>query len=317
MSLTATHRDSDAELARAAQNGDQASLALLLSRYRAPLKAQALGILGQGPAAEDAVHEAFVVALNRIQDVRDVSAVGGWLRTILRNQCLMQQRSGRHEVPAEDLRSIERSPVWPSAEEELDRLAMRDWVWREVERLSEPLRLVVLLRFFSSYRSYQQISEVCGVPVGTVRSRLNAAKRKLSEAMLDEAAGIDTEERRRAGMREEAMLAAMDDLNERHDLAAFTEPCVTDLTLGVGGAGEVFGLRRLVAGLEDDFAAGVKFHLTNVVASTGITVAEGRFENPPSNPTHCPPAAAQIHFHPDGRTERIVMHYASAPDASY
>jgi RNA polymerase sigma-70 factor (ECF subfamily) len=56
---------SDADLVRAAQGGDATSLGLLLERYRAALYGQALGILGYGPQAEDAVHDAFVVAPER------------------------------------------------------------------------------------------------------------------------------------------------------------------------------------------------------------------------------------------------------------
>jgi hypothetical protein len=59
--------------------------------------------------------------------------------------------------------------------------ALRDWVRTALERLSEPQRLAVTLRYFTSASSYEAIPDICGVPVGTVRSRLSAAKRKLAE----------------------------------------------------------------------------------------------------------------------------------------
>jgi DNA-directed RNA polymerase specialized sigma24 family protein len=80
---------SDAELVRAAKGGDAASLGTLLERYRAPLYAQALRILGHRPEAQDAVQEAFIIALRRINQLREPEAVGEWQRTILRNVCLM------------------------------------------------------------------------------------------------------------------------------------------------------------------------------------------------------------------------------------
>ncbi len=86
---------SDADLVRAAQNGDTASLGVLLERYRASLHARALGILGLGPQAEDAVHDTFLVALRRIDWVREPAAVGGWLHAVLRNVCLMRLRAGQ------------------------------------------------------------------------------------------------------------------------------------------------------------------------------------------------------------------------------
>jgi RNA polymerase sigma-70 factor (ECF subfamily) len=69
---------SDADLVRAAQNGDTASLGILLERYRASLHGRALGILGLGPQAGDAVHDTFLVALRAIDRVREPAAVGGW-----------------------------------------------------------------------------------------------------------------------------------------------------------------------------------------------------------------------------------------------
>ena len=56
----------DAELARAAQGGDAASLGILLERHRAPLHALALRFLGHGPDVQDAVQEAFLIALRTI-----------------------------------------------------------------------------------------------------------------------------------------------------------------------------------------------------------------------------------------------------------
>lgn len=300
----------DAELVRAAQAGELVSLGLLLERYRAPLRAQAVGLLGPGPAAEDAVHETFLVALSKIQTVREPAAVGGWLRRVLRNACLMQHRRERTEVLVGDPYPHTSTVIAPSAEQELDRLVLRDWVWRAVEDLSEPLRLVIILRYFTGHQSYHRIAEVCGVPVGTIRSRLNEAKRKLAEGLLAETAQLDTDERRWASDRVDALRAAVDDLNHRHDLRAFIEPCADDMTVAADG-GDEMGLPQLVAGLAADFVAGVKLHLVNVVASRGITVAEGRFENPASDPTHCPPAAAQLHFHEGGgRTRRLVMRYS-------
>src|SRR5215204_4904793 len=55
---------SDVELARAAQNGDAASLGALLERHDPPLYALALRILGRGPEAQDAVQDAFLIALS-------------------------------------------------------------------------------------------------------------------------------------------------------------------------------------------------------------------------------------------------------------
>ena len=64
---------------------------------------------------------------------------------------------------------------------------MRDWIWDAVDELPPKLRLVLMLRHFSGVTSYQEIADVCEVPVGTVRSRLNQAKGKMAQVLLSTA----------------------------------------------------------------------------------------------------------------------------------
>ena len=174
---------SDADLVRAAQGGDTTSLGLLLERYRAALYGQALGILGYGPQAEDAVHDAFVVALRKIDTVGEPAAVGGWLHAVLRNVCLMRLRTGRGEVLFDEMRPPTREdPSERSVEESIDQLAMREWVWTALSELPEALRVTAMLRYFGSRCSYEEMAAILGVPVGTVRSRLSQARLKLADA---------------------------------------------------------------------------------------------------------------------------------------
>jgi RNA polymerase sigma factor (sigma-70 family) len=172
----------DADLVVAAQAGDARGLAVLLERYRAGMHAVALGVLGHGPDAEDALQDGVMVALRRLDELRNPAAAGPWLRAIVRNVCRMRLRAARPGLLAPlppTLRSGELSP-----EEVLDRQALRDWVWHALGELTEPLRVAAMRRYFSGVSSYDQIAALCGVPVGTVRSRLNQARRKLADALL-------------------------------------------------------------------------------------------------------------------------------------
>ena len=139
---------------------------------RAPsraLLAVAVSMLGHGPQAEDAVHDAFLIALRRIGELRDPAAARAWLLAILVNFC-----RGALRRPAVDRRR--RAPTGRRHGEVAIDTAMRDWVSTALERFSEPLRLAVMLRYFTGASSYEAIADICGVPVGTVRSRLSAAR---------------------------------------------------------------------------------------------------------------------------------------------
>jgi RNA polymerase sigma factor (sigma-70 family) len=188
---------SDTQLTRAAQSGDAASLGVLLERHRAPLYALALRFLGYGPDAQDAVQDAFLTALRTIDRLREPEAVGGWLRGIQRNVCLRRLRERQGEIHFErPEREIELTFLESSVEEAIENLTMREWVWSALGRLPENLQLTVALRYFSGHSSYKEISAVLGVPMGTVKSRLNTAKLMLAGALL-ETASLEQDETRR------------------------------------------------------------------------------------------------------------------------
>lgn len=173
---------SDADLLRIAQSGDAASLGVLLERRRAPLYALALGFLGCVPDAQDAVQDTLLITLRKIDHLKDPEAMGGWLRAIVRNLCLSRLRERRGSAPFSGLLDDygPRESYDSPAEEHIDRLALREWVWTALSRLPEDLRVTAMLRYFGKCSSYEELSAILGVPVGTVRSRLNRVKAKFT-----------------------------------------------------------------------------------------------------------------------------------------
>lgn len=233
---------SDIELARAAQNGDAAGLGVLLERHRSALYALALRILGHGPEAQDAVQDAFFVALSSIDRLREPEAVGRWLRGILRNVCLMRLREKRGEILFEERpHHVEESVFESSAEEAIDRLALREWVWAALYELPEVLRVTAMLRYFGSYPSYEEIAAVLSVPVGTVRSRLNQAKLKLAEALLKTARLEHDEARKITESQTRYFTAVFDEYNRGHGYETLVSALSNDLLYarsdGAAGSG--------------------------------------------------------------------------------
>src|SRR3989337_2487648 len=276
---------SDAELVRAAQRGDATSLGFLLERYRASLYSLALQVLGRRPEAQDAVHDAFLIALRKIDQVREPEAVAGWLRVILHNVCVIRLRKDQGELLFDEVpRHVEWKFSEPSAEEEIDRLARREWVWTALSELSETLRVTAMLRYFGSYASYEEISTILGVPVGTVRSRLNQVKIKLAEALL-KTAGLEHDEARRLTESQTRYFSTVFDEYNRGQGYETLAGAVSDDFVRARSDGFSGGLGWFLAELEDDLETGMKLHLTNIIASRDIPVIEGDLENPPANPS--------------------------------
>ena len=277
---------SDAGLVHSARGGDVASFSALLDRYRASLYARALAYLGQPEDAADAVQETFLLALTRLGQVRDPEAVGGWLHAVMRSVCAMELRR-----PARRVMAAEIDNRVPAAQDAAEQVALRDWVWAALEDLPEPLRLVTLLRFFGRAHSYAEIAQLCGVPVGTVRSRLHQAKAELGARLLAE---CGTAPRGDAGwaQRVRASYRSLAGGDPDPYVAMFA----SDADIAASGL-VVRGRDQIRAMCEQDLDDGTGARLVDVVSSAAITVIESEFVSPPDAPQHCPPAVTQVLFH--------------------
>ncbi|MFD9189288.1 RNA polymerase sigma factor [Streptomyces phaeochromogenes] len=300
-----TARLEDAVLTRAAQAGDVTALGQLLERHRAGMRAVALSILGPGPDVDDVLQDAAVTALRRVGDVRDPAAIGAWLRMIVRNGARSLLRGSAAFRPIDDLQlpSTDAGP-----ERLLEHHAMRDWIWEAVEELSPTLRLPLVLRHFSTgVTSYERIAEACGVPVGTVRSRLNQGRAKLATALAAtaDAPHGDTARRTRASRVEarETLAAA----ESGRFGALLTERWSPEIALLRGN--EPVGDRSLlVRGMDGDLDAGVRQRLAHAVAGRSLVVWEMDLLAPADDPDHCPPSVTWLMTLDDvGRPHRLRL----------
>lgn len=295
---------SHASLARRAGAGDAEALAGLLERYRPSLYAAAIGVLRNREEALDAVQETCVVALVRIGSLRDPAAIGGWLHSVLRNVCLMRLRRDR-ETPSAELSVRETAPT---AEEALDRLVLRDWVWTAIEGLSPEDRVTVMLRYFTRSCSYDAIAAATGVPVGTVRSRLNRVRTLLAKGLQRAAqdqllSQVELERNRRADW--EGFYA---ELHERPVPRTYRETYMPDVVV-TDRNGYWRGLREWSAHEREAILLGVRARIVGLVASRNVTVIEIDFTNPDWAADHCPPRSTFVHRLADGRSHRLDIHY--------
>ncbi|GAA0596747.1 sigma-70 family RNA polymerase sigma factor [Kribbella sandramycini] len=306
----ASERATDAELVRAAQLGEVEQLGLLLSRHQAPMRAVAVAFHGHRPAAEDAVQEAALIALRQIGALRDPAAVGPWLRMLVRNVCRMQLRR-RPAIPVSDPGVF--LPAAPDPAQLIDANANRDWIWTAIGHLTPTLQLPVMLRYFTEVTAYDDIATLCGVPVGTIRSRLNQARKKLAEALLatavqphDSIAALTAQHREEALAILEApytgQLAAV--------LANSWRPTVE--TFWSTGR-HTIGYHDMVAAMDRDLTAGVRHQLTSVVASHTTVLWEANLINPPEDPHHCPPAVLWALHLTANRVTTLRLHHTPRP----
>jgi RNA polymerase sigma-70 factor, ECF subfamily len=171
---------SDAALVVRARAGDEEAFAQLVRRYQRAAYSLALGVLGRHEDAEDAAQEAFLVALERLDECRDIERFAGWFMTIVRTRSLNLVR--REGIRATDplplqVRSSIRGPLEGVELEEL-----RARLEAALRTLSATQREVVLLHDLEGWK-HREIAERLQMPSGTVRSHLHFARRRLRELL--------------------------------------------------------------------------------------------------------------------------------------
>lgn len=292
----------ETELVRAAHAGDPASLGALFDHYRPRLLAVALRQLGYGSQAEDAVHDAFLIALRRIDRLSDPTALRAWLEAIVRNVCRGYRRSEQTvSLDSRDCAAILRDP-----EEELDRIVMKDWIWKALSRLPETLRMTVLLRHFGNYSSYEEISDELAIPVGTVRSRLAEARRKLAEDLVSLSQQPDDGERRSRMAWNRFYRDALEKINQgcRDD---FIRHCRVDMHV-IAGRQLFRGRTKIEDEIDGDIETGTLSHPVRIHTSGNVSIIDCKVTNPPDQPDRCPVGFALVVCRQGDLTHRAYMY---------
>ena len=173
---------SDGELVVLARSGDQDAFAELVRRYQRPAYSVAFSVVGNHQDAEDAAQEAFLTALERLDECRNPAKFGGWFLTIVRNRSrnLVRRESLRSGDPIpESARSKERSPAKAA-----QLAALRSRLEEALQKVTEVQREIVLLHDLEGWK-HDEIAERLGIPSGTVRSHLHFARKTLRAELAD------------------------------------------------------------------------------------------------------------------------------------
>jgi RNA polymerase sigma-70 factor (ECF subfamily) len=147
-------------------------------------------MLGDRDAAEDATHDAALLAWRRFGELRDPTRFDAWFGRILVNVCRDRRRSNRRLLPSLDgeLVLLDRPNPGPDPVEDLGR---RDAMTRAIRALSSDQREVVVLRFYLDL-TVDEIAVRTGTRAGTVKSRLHYALQALrAEIDADAREGSD------------------------------------------------------------------------------------------------------------------------------
>lgn len=186
MSSSTNEAPTDGALVLRAREGDEVAFGALVARYQRAAYAVAMSVTGKHEDAEDAAQEAFLVALDRLEECRSPERFAGWLMTIVRNR-------SKNLIRRESLRETDQVPPGarsraPTPDRVTETRELRRILEEALEGLPEVQRQIVLLHDLEGWK-HREIAERLSLPSGTVRSHLHFARKSLRET-LEEVPGM-------------------------------------------------------------------------------------------------------------------------------
>src|SRR5262245_59914767 len=167
------HREADPAAAGSA-------FEVLLLRHGPMVLRVCRSVLRDPHAAEDALQATFMVLARRPESIRRRESVGPWLHGVALRVAASARMARARRTEAERTGAV---PEAVSPDPPLERAELGVAVRAELARLPEPFRAVVEL-FHLEGRTHEEAADELGLPVGTIRSRLHRARRRLRERLL-------------------------------------------------------------------------------------------------------------------------------------
>ena len=184
-------REQEAAVINAVLDGDSNAYELLVREYEKNVYNLALRMTGNSEDAYDMSQEAFIKAYNSLSSFRGDSKFSVWLYRIVSNVCLdfLRSRNRRATVSlsvendeGEEM-ELDIADEASSPQALLDRSLTRDAVRRGLQALPPDHREILLLREIQGL-SYDEIAETLDLEVGTVKSRIFRARKKLCAFLI-------------------------------------------------------------------------------------------------------------------------------------
>ena len=189
-SVTKIPQLADGELVQTAVAGREASFEELVRRYQRPIAAYVYRMVGDYDAALDLTQEVFIKVYNSLSRYRAEFKFSTWIYKIAHNAAIDHLR--RHAVREQAMTTsvdgerrevmIESRRLTP--EQESERKERRSEIESVVQLLPASYRELIVLRH-SHDLSYDEMSEVTGLPLGTVKNRLFRAREAMRDLLVE------------------------------------------------------------------------------------------------------------------------------------
>ena len=174
----------DEQLMSLFQGGDENAYIVLVNRYKDKLINFIFHYLKDSESAEDVVQETMIKLYQKKHYYKEIAKFSTWLYTIAKNLANTELRKikNRKTTLLSQFSKDDKTYEIPNKDLEIGQEVQTDVVNKiimdAVNQLSEKFKSVIILRDIQEI-AYEDISEIIGVPIGTVKSRINRARLQL------------------------------------------------------------------------------------------------------------------------------------------
>lgn len=178
------------ELLRAIEqlkNGEEAGFNYIYAQTYKLVYFQARGHLKNEEDVQDLVQSVYIALYRNIHTLKDPEAFYGWLKTIVRNQAVMMLRKFKDEISLEEgmeekqgVAQLASFDISTLPEATAEQKAVSEMVADIISELPE-LQKSALLMYYYENMKVEEIAEVMGCSAGTIKSRLNYARKQIGE----------------------------------------------------------------------------------------------------------------------------------------
>ncbi len=180
----------DEELIGLFQSGDENAYIELVNRYKDRLTNFVFQFLGDIEQAQDVVQETMIKLYQKKHYYREIAKFSTWIYTIARNLANTELRNRKRKKTvylsqmSRKEQDYEITAVQPNVDQDVENEFIRKRIYASIHKLDEHFKTVIILRDLEEL-SYEDISDIVGVPLGTVKSRINRARLQLQADLQD------------------------------------------------------------------------------------------------------------------------------------
>jgi RNA polymerase sigma-70 factor (ECF subfamily) len=178
----------DEELIAKFQNGDLYAFENIVQRYKDPLINFVYQFLNDRIDSEDVVQETFLRVYRNKHLYRNIAKFSTWIYTIASNlaKTELRRRRRRKLVSISQMgfnnKDYELTDNEQTPEEQIDSEMQERTIRKEIDDLPVKFKEVVVLRDIQEF-SYEEISQILKIPIGTVKSRVNRGRLRLQKRL--------------------------------------------------------------------------------------------------------------------------------------